>query len=550
MSDNGLYQTELIEGDPDFLTEEVYALPLSFAQQRLWFLDQLQPGVTAYNIPGALRLRGTLNFTALERSLNEIIARHETLRTVFSVVDGQPVQWIRTSLTIPIVSAAVVAQTAEEQEAELRRLAREEAARPFDLEAGPLLRVRLLRLNEREHVLLLTMHHIVSDGWSMGVLVRELCALYEAFLQGKESPLAPLTVQYADYAQWQREHLTGEVLEQQLQYWREQLAGAPALLELPADRPRPAVQSFRGARESVRLGAELTRALQELSRAEGVTLFMTLLAGFAALLWRYTGERDVVVGTPVANRGRREVEGLIGFFVNTLPLRMQVGGEESFRETLGRVREVCLGGYAHQEVPFERVVEELGVERRLSQSPLFQVMFALQNAPLPPLQMSGLEAELLEVEVETSKFDLSVFVIQISDDDLAINVEYSTELFERETIEQMAAHYQRLLSWLVRHPERQLWEAELLSVAEQRQQLQAWNETKAEFAGAALVHELIEAQVRRTPEAVALVFESEQLSYAELNRRANQLAHYLRRRGGVGPESLVGILMERSEELV
>src|SRR5215213_2360311 len=420
MSDNGLYQTELIEGDPDFLTEEVYALPLSFAQQRLWFLDQLQPGVTAYNIPGALRLRGALKVTALEQSLNEIIARHETLRTVFSVVEGQAVQLIRNSLTISLAITEV-------EETDVPRLARAEAAPPFDLEAGPLLRVRLLRLSEREHVLLLTMHHIVSDGWSMGVLVRELCALYETFSQGGESPLAPLTVQYADYAQWQREHLTGEVLEQQLQYWREQLAGAPALLELPVDHPRPAVQSFRGARESVRLGAELTRALQDLSRAEGVTLFMTLLAGFAALLWRYTGERDVVVGTPVANRGRREVEGLIGFFVNTLPLRMQVGGEESFRETLGRVREVCLGGYAHQEVPFERVVEELGVERRLSQSPLFQVMFALQNAPLPPLQMSGLEAELLEVEVETAKFDLTVSLSEI-EGELHGYVECSTDL--------------------------------------------------------------------------------------------------------------------------
>src|SRR5215213_1844948 len=488
------------------------AFPLSYAQQRLWFIHQLRPDLSAYNIPVAVRLTGELKVTALEQSLTELIARHETLRTTFATVDSQPVQLISRPGPFRLAVFDLSELSGSVQEEEVRQLAQEEGTRPFDLEAGPLLRVRLLRLSEREHVLLLTMHHIVSDGWSMGVLVRELCALYETFSQGGESPLAPL--------------------------------------ELPVDHPRAAVQSFRGARESVRLGAELTRELQELSRAEGVTLFMTLLAGFAALLWRYTGERDVVVGTPVANRGRREVESLIGFFVNTLPLRMQVGGEESFRETLGRVREVCLGGYAHQEVPFERVVEELGVERRLSQSPLFQVMFALQNAPQTTLDVRGLEFTTLASDTPTSKFDLSVFVIQISDDDLAINVEYSTELFERETIEQMAAHYQRLLSWLVRHPERQLWEAELLSVAEQRQQLQAWNETKAEFAGAALVHELIEAQVRRTPEAVALVFESEQLSYAELNRRANQLAHYLRRRGGVGPESLVGILMERSEELV
>jgi len=355
-------------------------------------------------------------------------------------------------------------------------------------------------------------------------------------------------VQYADYAQWQREHLTGEVLEQQLQYWREQLAGAPALLELPADRPRPAVQSFRGARESVRLGAELTRALQELSRAEGVTLFMTLLAGFAALLWRYTGERDVVVGTPVANRGRREVESLIGFFVNTLPLRMQVGGEESFRETLGRVREVCLGGYAHQEVPFERVVEELGVERRLSQSPLFQVMFALQNAPLPPLQMSGLEAELLEVEVETAKFDLTVSLSEI-EGELHGYVECSTDLFERETIERIRSHYVNLLESIVREPNTSLWQLPLLSASECRRQLKEWNDTETGYDRALCVHDLFQAQAMLTPGTAAAVCDGDSLSYADLNSRANQLAHYLQRHG-IGPESLVGIMTERSLEML
>jgi amino acid adenylation domain-containing protein/FkbM family methyltransferase len=549
MSNNGFYQTEMVdEGDPDFSTEDVYALPLSFAQQRLWFLDQLLPGVTAYNIPGALRLRGPLNLTALEQSLNEIIARHETLRTVFSVVDGQPVQWIRTSLTIPIVSTMVEAQTAEEREAKVRQLAREDAGRPFDLEAGPLLRVRLLGLGEREHVLLLTMHHIVSDGWSMGVLVRELCALYEAFSQGSESPLVALEVQYADYAQWQREHLVGAVLEQQLGYWREQLGGAPALLELPVDHARPAVQSFRGARESVRLGEELTRELKELSRAEGVTLFMTLLTGFAVLLWRYTGADDVVVGTPVANRGRREVESLIGFFVNTLPLRLQITGEESFAETVGRVREVCLGGYAHQEVPFERVVEELGVERRLSQSPLFQVMFALQNAPLPPMQMSGLEVELLEVEVETAKFDLTVSLSE-SEGELQGYVECSTDLFERETIERFASHYINLLESVVRQPNASLWELPLLSANERHQQLEEWNDTETGYNRALCVHDLFDAQAMLTPNTTAAVCDGISLSYAELNVRANQLAHHLRRHD-VGPESLVGIMMDRSLEML
>ena len=473
MSDNGLYQTELIEGDPDFLTEEVYALPLSFAQQRLWFLDQLQPGVTAYNIPGALRLRGTLNFTALERSLNEIIARHETLRTVFSVVDGQPVQWIRTSLTIPIVSAAVVAQTAEEQEAELRRLAREEAARPFDLEAGPLLRVRLLRLNEREHVLLLTMHHIVSDGWSMGVLVRELCALYEAFLQGKESPLAPLTVQYADYAQWQREHLTGEVLEQQLQYWREQLAGAPPLLELPADRPRPAVQSFRGARESVWLGAELTRELQELSRAQGVTLFMTLLAGFAVLLWRCTGRQDIVVGTDVANRTRKETEGLIGFFINQLVLRVDLSGNPTVSQLLRRVREITLGAYDRREVPFDKIVETVRPARSLQYSPLFQIKLCLQNMRPEKVDLRGLSLSLLKNESTSSQLDFTLNLVE-HDQELKGIAEYNTDIFNSGTIQRLLQRFKFVLSCVARNKELRLDElTRVIDDGEKQQRIEA-----------------------------------------------------------------------------
>src|SRR5215213_8376343 len=491
------------------------AFPLSYAQQRLWFIHQLRPDLSAYNIPVAVRLTGELKVTALEQSLTELIARHETLRTTFATVDSQPVQLISRPGPFRLAVFDLSELSGSVQEEEVRQLAQEEGTRPFDLEAGPLLRVRLLRLSEREHVLLLTMHHIVSDGWSMGVLVRELCALYETFSQGGESPLAPL--------------------------------------ELPVDHPRAAVQSFRGARESVRLGAELTRELQELSRAEGVTLFMTLLAGFAALLWRYTGERDVVVGTPVANRGRREVEGLIGFFVNTLPLRLQVGGEESFRETLERVREVCLGGYGHQEVPFERVVEELGVERRLSQSPLFQVMFALQNAPLPPLQMSGLEAELLEVEVETAKFDLTVSLHEeepgTDADRVAGGVTYNTDLFESATVKRLWRHYVQVLESIVRNPDIRLREIELLSRDERRRQLEEWNATEAEYPRESCLPELFEAQVDLTPDAPALVCKGESLTFSELNDRANRLAHYLRKHG-VKPETLVGLCTERSPEMI
>ncbi|HKR94175.1 MAG TPA: condensation domain-containing protein, partial [Candidatus Angelobacter sp.] len=353
------------------------SLPLSFAQQRLWFLDQLEPGNAVYNIPGSVRLRGALDHAALRQSLNEIIKRHEALRTRFVELDGQPVQVIEPVLELPIEVLDLSAMSATEGEVEAQRLATAEAALPFDLTSGPLLRVKLLQLAAEEHVLLLTMHHIISDGWSLGVLVREVGALYQAFTEGSASPLPALPIQYADYAVWQREQLRSEVLAEQLSYWREQLSGAPAVLELPTDHVRPAVKSYRGARERLELNAELTAALRVLSREQGVTLFMVLLAAFKVLLWRYAGQADVVVGTPIANRQQSEIEGLIGFFVNTLALRTSIEGSESFTNLLKRVREVCLGAYQHQDVPFEMVVEELAVERALNQTPIFQVMFVL-----------------------------------------------------------------------------------------------------------------------------------------------------------------------------
>src|SRR5215213_1766518 len=441
-----------------------HTLPLSYAQQRLWFLDQLEPNNPFYNNPAAVRLSGELNVAALEQSLTEIVARHETLRTTFSMVNSQPVQLVSPPgpFTLPVFDLS-----------DLHGAVREEAANGFDLKAGPLLRVRLLRLGEREHVLLLTMHHIVSDGWSMGVLVRELCALYEAFLQGKESPLAPLTVQYADYAQWQREHLAGEVLEQQLQYWREQLAGAPPLLELPADRPRPAVQSFRGARESVWLGAELTRELQELSRAQGVTLFMTLLAGFAVLLWRCTGRQDIVVGTDVANRTRKETEGLIGFFINQLVLRVDLSGNPTVSQLLRRVREITLGAYDRREVPFDKIVETVRPARSLQYSPLFQIKLCLQNMRPEKVDLRGLSLSLLKNESTSSQLDFTLNLVE-HDQELKGIAEYNTDIFNSGTIQRLLQRFKFVLSCVARNKELRLDElTRVIDEGEKQQRIEA-----------------------------------------------------------------------------
>jgi hypothetical protein len=380
--------------------------PVSFAQQRLWFLDQLEPDSALYNVPAAVRLSGALAVGALERSLSELVRRHEALRTRFVARDGEPLQVVGEAegVELPVTDLSGIADE-QEREAEAARRCTEEARRPFDLARGPLLRASLLRLAAAEHILLLTTHHIVSDGWSAGVMVGEVGRLYEAFSEGRESPLAELKVQYTDYAVWQREWLSGEFLEGQLEYWRQELAGLAPVLELPMDRPRPAVQSYAGASASYELGEELSGRLRELARAEGVTLFMLLLAGFEALLWRYTGQERFAVGTPVANRTRAELEGLIGFFVNTLALRADLSGDPTFGELLGRVREVCLSAYEHQEVPFERVVEELQPARSLSTTPLFQVMFAVQEWPVRAAQIKGLRVEAVESERPGSERD-------------------------------------------------------------------------------------------------------------------------------------------------
>ena len=522
------------------------ALPLSFAQQRLWFLHQLEPDNAVYNMPAAVRLTGQLNIAALEATLTEIVRRHESLRTSFANAGEEPCQVIHPA--VPWILSVVDLSELAESAAEVERLAEEEARRPFDLQVSPLLRTTLVKVSEAEHVLLWTMHHIISDGWSMGVLIREVAALYEAFVRGAASPLEELPVQYADYAVWQREALNEEVIEGQLAYWRKQLGGELTVLELPTDHVRPAVQTFRGAVEQVMFSRKLSEGLQEVSRRTGATLYMVLLAAFKVLLSRYTGQEEIIVGSPIAGRNRVETEGLIGFFVNTLVLRTDVRGEASFAEVVKRVREVVLEGHAHQEVPFEKLVEELKPERDLSRSPLFQVMFVLRNTPTAVLELPGIELGVLNAESGSAKFDLMLSMAEVTDG-LVGWFEYNTDLFETTTIRRMFGHFETLLEAIVADTGRAVSEMPLLTAAEHRQLLVEWNDNRTGYTGDTCIHQRFETQVRRTPEAPAVVFGEEEISYSELNRRANQLAHYLQSLG-VGPETLVGICVERSVEMI
>jgi amino acid adenylation domain-containing protein len=522
--------------------------PLSFAQERLWFMDRLEPGSAAYNLSLTRRLGGALDGAALERALGEIARRHEALRTVFREVDGAPVQVIAPfgGFTLQIDDLSGLPQA--DREAEVRRRATEEAVLPFDLTAGPLFRAGLLRLGEEDHLLLLSMHHIVSDGWSTGVFFRELSALYDAYRGGRESPLPELAVQYADYAIWQREHLRGETLERQLAYWRERLAGAPELLELPTDHPRPAVQTFRGAHEQVEFPGELLERLRALGRGEGATLYMTVLSAFQVLLARYSGSEDVVVGSPVAGRTRKEVAGLIGFFVNTLVQRTGLSGDPSFREVLGRVREGTLGAYEHQELPFEKLVAELRPERSLSHSPLFQVSFALEDVQDAGSGVGALSAEGVEADFSFAKFDLTL-AFAAKGQELRGALSYSTDLFERGTIVRMLDHLRRVLEQVTTNPDVRLSRLELLDEAERALVLEAWNRTERPYPRGVCIHELFEAQVGERPDAPALAWGKESLSYGELDARANRLANHLVRLG-VGPEARVGVLLERSAVLI
>ncbi|MCP4663182.1 MAG: amino acid adenylation domain-containing protein [bacterium] len=525
--------------------------PLSFAQQRLWFLDQLKPELALYNIPATLHLAGSLDRDALVRALDEIVRRHEVLRTSFEGVDGVPVQVIQPVLHLPLPVVDLDRLSGPQRRDEARCLASREAQEPFDLTLGPLLRVGLLRLDPEEHVLLLTVHHIAFDGWSVGVFLHELAVLYQAFSAGTASPdpccgLPEPGIQYADFAQWQRQWLTGEVLESQLSYWREQLAELP-VLELPLDRPRPPKQSFRGARLRLEFDDALSRRLKGLAREQGVTLFMLLQAGFAALLSRYTGSRDIVVGTPIANRNREEIEGLIGFFVNTLVLRLDLAGNPRFRELMHQVREVILEAHDHQDLPFEKLVEALNPERDLSRHPLFQVLFTLESAPPEGIELADLTLRSMSTDQRTAKFDLSLVLEQ--NGALTGWFEYSTDLFDEVTIARMSSHLESCLEAVAAGAERPLLQLPLLRPGERRQLIEEWNDTASAYPRQASIPELFTAWADETPDATALVCGGEVWSYGELDRRSNQVAHHLRRLG-VGAEVPVGLCCEHSAPMV
>lgn len=523
------------------------SIPLSFSQQRLWFLNELEGANASYNMAAAIRLCGPLQIAALKRAIAEIVQRHEVLRTTFKTVDGVAIQSIASTSTVTMLVVDLQALTAEEQSVEVQRLASVEAEKPFDLANGPLVRITLVMLREEEHVLLVTIHHIVSDGWSIGIFFREVATLYEAFSMGKPSPLSSLPIQYADFAHWQRQWLQGEVLENGLNYWKQQLAGAPPLLSLPTDRPRPKVQTSRANIEHFQINSDLTKKLKVLSRQSGTTLFMTLLAAFATLLSCYSNQLDIIVGSPIANRKRSEIEPLIGFFVNTLLLRIDLEGDPSFSELLTRMRHVALDAYAHQDVPFEKLVEELQPERNLSYNPLFQVMFILQNTSQPRLELPGLILTL-EMENVTANFDLTLS-IEETEQELVASWEYNTDLFDAATIKRMVGHFQTLLEGIVANPQQPVSAIPMLTASERNLLLVEWNNTKKEYPHDKCIHQLIEAQVEQTPERIAAVFEDKKLTYLEVNQKANQLACLLREKG-IGKGKYVPVLMERSLELL
>ncbi len=522
--------------------------PLSFAQQRLWFQDQLNPGSSTYIIPLALHLTGKLHNMALEQSLREILTRHEVLRGCIANVNGSPLQKIMPVPSTFLQYTDLSSLSPAESTIRAKHAMQEEFETPFDLAHGPLLRFHLLRLQEQSHLLLLTMHHIISDGWSIGVMGQELAALYNAFVNQQPSPLPPLPIQYADYAVWQRQRLQGSHLEQHLLYWKHFLAGRPTSLELPLDHPRPPVRTFHGRTSHFHLSAEVSQQVHQLSKRLGATLFMTLLSAFSVLLMRTTAQDDLVIGTIVANRTHPQIENLIGFFVNTLALRIDLSGDPSFQELIHRVQEMALETYSHQEVPFEQIVEAVQEARDASRSPLVQVLFGFENASTTSLQLADLQVETVEASTHTTKVDLSL-TMQENEGSLSGILEYNTDLFDVHTMDCLVAHFQVLLQDLVTHPEQSISRAEILTREERQKILYTWNNTARPYPKDICVHQLIQQQVQKAPQRVAVLATDGSLSYEELNRRANQLAHHLQHMG-IGPDILVGICLPRSLELV
>ncbi|NEP12786.1 MAG: amino acid adenylation domain-containing protein [Symploca sp. SIO2C1] len=525
--------------------------PLSFAQQRLWFVEKTGLSSNAYNQPLTLNLVGQLYEVALQQSLNHIIVRHETLRTTFSSINDTPVQVIRPPFELQITSLDLSGLTPSQQKSQLQQLLQKENERLFNLEVDPPIRAILLKLGVTEHILQVTLHHIASDGWSLTVFARELSAHYTAAVQEQPSPLPKLAIQYADFAVWQRNYLQGQTLQTQLDYWKQKLKELPQL-QLPTDHPRPAVESFNGAGLPINLPASLTSLITKLTQQQGVTLFMTLLAAFKVLLYRYTAQEQIAVGSPIANRNRSEIEGLIGFFVNSLVMYTDLSGEPSFLEVLNRVRQTALEAYSHQDLPFEKLVEELQPERSLSQNPLFQVSFAVQQSEvlkpsfsLPNLEVGWYQGAGAEMTV---RFDLELHLWE-QGDEIQGFCAYNRDLFEAETIQRMLSHYQNLLTAIVENPSQPISLLPIMTVKEQQQLLVAWNDTKTDYPTDKCIHQLFEAQVEKTPDAIALVFEEQHLTYSQLNSKANQLAHHLQQLG-VEPEVLVGICVDRSLEMV
>jgi amino acid adenylation domain-containing protein len=524
-------------------------LPLSFAQQRLWFLDQWAPGQEVYNVAFGLRLRGHLDVAAMEAALDELVVRHEVLRTTFESEGGVPYQLIHAPRRHRLDARDLGSLTEAAREAELERLAEQEARRPFDLARESMFRPSLVRMGADDHVLFVCLHHIASDGWSIGILLGELMELYGAFSEGRPSPLEPLEIQYGDFAAWQQEWLSGDTMDELTRYWAKQLEGL-ATLDLPADRPRPANPTYEGATARRVLSGQLGRALRELARREQTSLFNVLLAGFQALLHRYTGQYDIVVGSGFAGRSRAQIEPLVGFFVNMLVMRTDLGGDPTVRELLRRVREMALDATTHQDMPFERLVDELKPERDPSRNPLFQVSVTMQTGTniRGGFRLPGLEIDLVPMGLGTSRFDVALSLGEGDGGVVYCDFEYSTLLFDPSRMERMLAHYERLLAGMVADPDRRVSELPVLTDGEWAA-LRTWNRTEAPYPAELTIPDLFEAQVAARPHAVAVSFEGQELTYRELDRRANQLAHRLRRLG-VGPDVIVGVCLARSLELV
>jgi len=549
----------LAEEGVDLLEEQVIGpvadrtlLKPSFTQQRLWFMSQLVPDDPSYNISTNVLLKGELDVEVLTRGFNEIVRRHEALRTNFLKENGQPVLAVREHLALDVELIDLTHLVEPERSEEVTRLFRAEARKPFLLDTDPLIRTTLLKLAEDEHVLLLTIHHIVSDGWSMGVFLQELGVLYDAFRQGKPSPLPELSIQYADFAHWQMETLQGDVLEGHLSFWKDLLHGNLPVLQLPTDRPRPKIRSGKGRLQKFDIPSDLIDVLTEIGARGEATLYQVLLTAFNVMLYRYTGQEDVLVGAPIANRNRSEVEGLIGFLANTVVFRSDLSGEPTFRDLLTRVRNMARGVYANQDLPFVKLVEAVQPDRSMANTPLFQVFFVLQNAPMPAMELPGLKLSLMEMESATAKFDISLYIMEEGDGTIGM-FEYSTDLFDPSSIDRMIEHFLNLLQSIVQNPDLAISELPMLSETEETRLLNEWSQggTLAGTEGLpdVRIHELFEEQAARTPDRTALVFEGQSLTYGELNRRANALAHLLQQKG-IGAESVVALCLDRSPEMV